>query len=245
MRYVRMPIEVESPEEYGYGNIRYNLSESSIVDQSLGGLGLSVPDLTLLYGEHRGSERLRALVVAETPRLSADDVLITRVRGGDLEAYGELFARHQESANRLARSLTRGADADDLVSDAFAKVLGALQNGSGPDLAFRAYLLTTVRRLHVDRIRAQAKATPTDDVAALDQGVPFSDTAVADFENSAAARAYGSLPERWQMVLWHLEVEGQKPAASEWCFRSRACWRGGPSSKTSAWRFRRSEPIST
>jgi hypothetical protein len=30
MRYVRMPIEIESPEEYGYGNIRFNLSESSI-----------------------------------------------------------------------------------------------------------------------------------------------------------------------------------------------------------------------
>ncbi len=151
-------------------------------------------------------------LIDHAPGEVADDVLITRVRGGDLDAYGELFGRHRDAALRLARSLTRGADADDLVSDAFAKVLNALQKGSGPDLAFRAYLLTTVRRLHVDRIRAQAKATPTDDVAALDQGVPFSDTAVADFENSAAARAYGSLPERWQMVLWHLEVEGQKPA---------------------------------
>jgi aspartate/methionine/tyrosine aminotransferase len=85
MRYVRMPIEVESPEEYGYGNIRFNLSESSIVDQSVGSLGLVVPDLTLLYGEHRGSERLRSLIVAGTAGLSAGDVLIT---GG---AAGALF----------------------------------------------------------------------------------------------------------------------------------------------------------
>jgi aspartate/methionine/tyrosine aminotransferase len=85
MRYVRMPIEVESPEEYGYGNIRYNLSESSITDQSLGGLGLTIPDLTLLYGEHRGSERLRSLVVADDRGVTADDVLIT---GG---AAGALF----------------------------------------------------------------------------------------------------------------------------------------------------------
>jgi len=146
------------------------------------------------------------------PRDVADDVLITRVRGGDLDAYGELFARHRDSALRLAQSLCRGAEADDLVSDAFAKILNALQSGSGPDVAFRAYLLTTIRRVHIDRIRAQQRTTPTDDVAALDQGVPFSDTAVADFESSAAARAFGSLPERWQMVLWHLEVEGQKPA---------------------------------
>ncbi len=85
MQYRRMPIEVESPEELGYGNIRYNLSESSIADQSLGGLGLVVPDLTLLYGEHRGSEALRSLIVAGASGLTADDVLTT---GG---AAGALF----------------------------------------------------------------------------------------------------------------------------------------------------------
>ncbi|MDB5708402.1 MAG: aspartate aminotransferase [Sphingomonas bacterium] len=85
MRYVRMPIEVESPEEYGYGNIRNNLSESSIVDQSIGSLGLTVPDLTLLYGEHRGSERLRGLIIEDEPGLRIEDVLIT---GG---AAGALF----------------------------------------------------------------------------------------------------------------------------------------------------------
>src|ERR1043165_4501962 len=76
MRYVRMPIEVEAPEEYGYGRIRYNLSESSITDQSLTSLGLTVPDLTLLYNEHRGSEALRSLVVAGNSNLSSADVLI-------------------------------------------------------------------------------------------------------------------------------------------------------------------------
>jgi aspartate/methionine/tyrosine aminotransferase len=85
MQYTRMPIEVESPEELGYGNIRYNLSESSVADQSIGGLGLVVPDLMLLYGEHRGGRALRALIVAGATGLDADDVLIT---GG---AAGALF----------------------------------------------------------------------------------------------------------------------------------------------------------
>ncbi len=49
MRYARLPIEVESPEEFGYGNIRNNLAESSISDRKLSDLGLSIPDLTLLY----------------------------------------------------------------------------------------------------------------------------------------------------------------------------------------------------
>jgi hypothetical protein len=42
--------------------------------------------------------------------------------------------------------------------------------------------------------------------------VPFTDTAVQGFEDEAAARAFHSLPERWQLVLWHVEVEGQRPA---------------------------------
>ena len=47
MRYARMPIEIESPEEFGYGRIRYNLSASSVADRSIAGLGLTIPDRTL------------------------------------------------------------------------------------------------------------------------------------------------------------------------------------------------------
>ena len=141
-----------------------------------------------------------------------DAELISAVRGGDIDSYGELFARHVDSARRLARQLAGPADADDLVSDAFTKVLTVLQRGGGPDLAFRAYLLTAVRRLHVDKIRAGSRLRPVDDLTPFDPGLPFHDTAVAGFENAAAARAFASLPERWQMVLWHTEVEQQKPA---------------------------------
>ena len=143
---------------------------------------------------------------------AADAELISAVRGGDADAYGELFDRHVAAARRLARQLVPPADAEDLVSEAFAKVLSLLQRGLGPDLAFRAYLLTAIRRLHVDRIRANARVQPTDDLEPFDPGVPFRDTAVEGFENAAAAKAFASLPERWQAVLWHTEVEGQKPA---------------------------------
>ena len=131
----------------------------------------------------------------------SDAELISRVRGGDVAAYGDLFSRHVVAANRLSRQLVRGPDADDLVSEAFAKVLSVLQGGGGPDVAFRAYLLTAVRRLHVDRIRAGSRLQSSDDMEMFDAGVPFQDTAVAAFESGAAARAFASLPERWQLVL--------------------------------------------
>ncbi|HEY1708608.1 MAG TPA: pyridoxal phosphate-dependent aminotransferase [Rhizomicrobium sp.] len=84
MRYARMPIEVEAPEEYGYDLIRNNLSESSVTDQTLAGLGLSLPELTLLYGEHRGNAELRALIAADGAGLAADDVLLTTGAAGAL-----------------------------------------------------------------------------------------------------------------------------------------------------------------
>ncbi|KAL2834137.1 aminotransferase class I and II [Aspergillus pseudoustus] len=86
MRYTRMPIEVESPEEGGGGsqNIRSNLVESSIADRSLSQLNLSIPDLKLQYTGHRGSERLRLLVVSEEPSLNSENVLITTGTAGAL-----------------------------------------------------------------------------------------------------------------------------------------------------------------
>ena len=38
-----------------------------------------------------------------------------------------------------------------------------------------------------------------------------------EFEDKAAARAFHSLPERWQLVLWHVEVEGQRRPRSRRC----------------------------
>ncbi|MGH3465230.1 MAG: sigma-70 family RNA polymerase sigma factor [Kribbellaceae bacterium] len=144
----------------------------------------------------------------------SDAELIARVRGGDLEAYGELFERHHRAAERMARQLVPAADVDDLAGDAFAKVLEALRSGGGPDVSFRAYLLTTVRRVHVDRIRAAKRVTSTDDIASYErEPETFDDPTLTGFESGAAAQAFAALPERWQAVLWHTEVEGEKPAA--------------------------------
>ncbi|WP_246696226.1 pyridoxal phosphate-dependent aminotransferase [Mesorhizobium sp. SARCC-RB16n] len=84
MNYNRMVIEKEAPEEYGYDRIRYNLSESSIADQKLSDIGLSLPDLTLFYGEHRGDKALRDLIAAQDAGISPDDVLVTAGAAGAL-----------------------------------------------------------------------------------------------------------------------------------------------------------------
>lgn len=84
MKYDRMPIEIESPEEYGYGNIKNNLSESSCIDQTLDSLNLKIPNLKLIYNEHRGGERLRELIADGGESLDKNDVLITSGAAGAL-----------------------------------------------------------------------------------------------------------------------------------------------------------------
>lgn len=137
------------------------------------------------------------------------------VRGGTTQAYGQLYARHVHAAHNLARQLAKSSmEADDLVSDAFAKVLATLCAGGGPDTAFRAYLLTALRHSAYDKTRRDRKLELADDMEAIPGGVtsvPFHDTAVAQLDRSLAVRAFASLPERWQTVLWHTEIEGQSP----------------------------------
>ncbi|GAA4905396.1 RNA polymerase sigma factor (sigma-70 family) [Stackebrandtia albiflava] len=149
----------------------------------------------------------------ESPHPRGDAELIAATRDGDTAAYGELYERHVAAARRLGRILARdAAAADDLVSETFAKVLSALRNGNGPDLAFRAYLLTTLRHTFYDRARRDRRVEFTDDMSKHDPGVAFVDTAVAGQERRFAARAFQRLPERWQVVLWHTEVEGESAA---------------------------------
>jgi aspartate/methionine/tyrosine aminotransferase len=96
MRYSRMPIEVESPEELGYDTIRYNLSESSIADLAIGDLNVELPSLTLLYGAHRGSEQLRSLIVGRQSVVGAQDVLITSGAAGALFIVATALLRPED-----------------------------------------------------------------------------------------------------------------------------------------------------
>jgi aspartate/methionine/tyrosine aminotransferase len=76
MQYRRMPIEIESPEGYGYENIDCNLSESSFTDKRLSELGISLDDVLLFYGDHRGKPALRELIALDF-KGDSGDVLIT------------------------------------------------------------------------------------------------------------------------------------------------------------------------
>ena len=134
------------------------------------------------------------------------------------KSYEELYVEHAPAARLVALSLVPADVADDIVADAFVRVLAAIRAGGGPDHAFRAYLLTAVRNLAYDWLSARRRVTVLGDLdeEAGDLAAGFSGGAESQAEARAEARlilrAFSRLPERWRTVLWHLEVEGKAPA---------------------------------
>ena len=143
-----------------------------------------------------------------------DGQLIDLVRNGDISAFDGLYERHVSVASKVARrNVDNQSDAEDVVAEAFQAVLQSLLAGKGPDTFFRAYLLSTVARLSHHRNRKAGKVLPSGDESVLDQALSDSDPAIGAFESHTIAKAFRALPERWQAVLWYLDVERMKPAA--------------------------------
>ncbi|MFD4228636.1 sigma-70 family RNA polymerase sigma factor [Streptomyces sp. NPDC058545] len=157
----------------------------------------------------------------------SDAQLILQMRDGDDLAYEELFRRHSGSVRRYARSCCRDAHtADDLTAEVFARTLQAVRGGKGPEEAVRAYLMTAVRHIAAAWTKTAKREQLVDDFAVFAaQAAGFSEVSDADTldlgadvlamheaEQSMAMKAFRSLPERWQAVLWHTTVEEESPS---------------------------------
>ena len=141
-----------------------------------------------------------------------DEELIALVREGGVaatSAYAELWKRHLPAALAAARRITTTFDAGDIASEAFTRLLSSLQSGRGPELSFRAYLVTTMRNIAANWARQEARLAVLD----LDDMDALPENAGLDkLDRLAGFEAFRSLPERWRKVLWYSEVEDLSPA---------------------------------
>ncbi|MFF4104440.1 sigma-70 family RNA polymerase sigma factor [Streptomyces sp. NPDC001903] len=133
------------------------------------------------------------------------------------DVMGEVFSRHHDAVLAYARTCCRDlATARDLAAEAFARTYRAVAWGAGPEYVWRPYLLTCVRRVATEWARRGARTQLTDDfdtwAAGLSDDQDVEGAALLAEEGSLVLRAYRSLPERWQAVLWHAVVE-HEPAA--------------------------------
>jgi RNA polymerase sigma factor (sigma-70 family) len=142
------------------------------------------------------------------PTISDAD-LIESARSGDTSAFAELWRRHFRPAARVARQFTT-IDADDLVSEAYARIFQRVLAGGGPTGAFRPYLYTTIRNI-ASTWGAASRDVQVDMIEEFeDERIP-ADPAAYALDRTLTASAFRGLPERWQTVLWYTEVEGMDP----------------------------------
>ena len=89
-------------------------------------------------------------------REQTDLELVGLAQGGDADAYGRLFERHQSKIYNFAYSiLGQAEDARDVTQDAFVRVFEALPGKQ--DLDFSPYLYRTARNLSYDVARARGR----------------------------------------------------------------------------------------
>ncbi|MCP9973975.1 sigma-70 family RNA polymerase sigma factor [Streptomyces somaliensis] len=154
----------------------------------------------------------------------SDAELLRRLRGDDDAAYRELFRRHSEAVRRYARTYCRDRHAaDDLTAEAFTRTLQAVRRGGGPEEAVRAHLLAAVRQAADAWARTARRERLVGDFVVFAVEAAWASAgggaaesvadvlAVREAGRAPSVRAFRSLPERWQAVLWHTVVEGEPP----------------------------------
>lgn len=139
-----------------------------------------------------------------TTTAATDGTLVSQVALGDTTAFDAVVARHHGAVAVLARLIAPQGRRKALVAETFEIAHTALRQRLGPSESLRPFLLMTARRLAEDP--PNAPAGPDQPLTA----VPFRDARPGEM-HPAVATEFSRLPEAWQLLVWHLEVEGDSP----------------------------------
>lgn len=144
----------------------------------------------------------------------SDAVLIKAVRGGDLDAYGVLYQRHLSTTQRAASGwAATHTEREDVIAEAFTRVLRALRVGHGPDERFGPYLVATIRNAVISWRRHDSAVSLVADVPEPPRSRTATETDPTGerVHTAVAVDAFATLPERWRVVLWHTEIADTAP----------------------------------
>jgi RNA polymerase sigma-70 factor, ECF subfamily len=141
--------------------------------------------------------------------------ILARVRGGESAAYGELVVLHAQVAKRTAVFLGAGADADDVVQEAFVKAyraLGSFRSGS----AFRPWFLRIVANETRNVVRSRGRRSRREELAApLDVVLDPAEQAVSLERRTELLAAVRALPDPMRLVVtcrYLLDLDEQETA---------------------------------
>ncbi|MFC4222700.1 sigma-70 family RNA polymerase sigma factor [Lysinibacter cavernae] len=143
------------------------------------------------------------------PSGETDAQLLEDYRAGDESAMTALYSRYYAMAiSHTYRFVGTKAEAEDIVSEAFAKVMQAIRNGKGPTASLWWYLVTAMKSVALTPRRGPEAAMAVDsEMLELLSGDEQSGPESRD-EHPALMTAFRALPQRWQEVMWYRDVEG-------------------------------------
>ena len=161
---------------------------------------------------------MRSFILSEIelPELDADDqVLITRSRQGDLDAFNQLVVRYQDLVfSVILRMVRNHASAEDITQDAF---ISAFRNiGRMRGVNFRAWMLRIARNATYDEIR-RSNRRPEDSID--EQIITLGETLASDEESPedramrrdlgmSIDRGLGELQPDQRMAVVLVDLEG-------------------------------------
>lgn len=136
-----------------------------------------------------------------------DQELLRLYRAGDPAAYGALFARYRGVAYSYAHKYTNTQDqADDLVHEAFTRILEAIGRGKGPTVSMGHYLVSTIRNIATTNGTKERHELASDpqEIAEMYEREQF---AQPGSTATWLTDAFNALSDRSQQVLWYRAVE--------------------------------------
>jgi RNA polymerase sigma-70 factor, ECF subfamily len=150
-----------------------------------------------------------AAVLAEAAEDFDEHQIIQRAQAGDPEAFDWLVRRYLPRARQLARRLMQNPDdADDLVQDAFLRVLERIATFD-VSRAFEPWFTRLLVNLGLDQRRKQSVRRTESQDPAWFPGGPRPDREAERAElRSSLSRALEQLPDRQRLIVTLFEIDG-------------------------------------
>ncbi|MBY8881227.1 sigma-70 family RNA polymerase sigma factor [Streptomyces sp. PLK6-54] len=144
---------------------------------------------------------------------------VSRARGGDEAAFGDVYRTVQPMLLRYVRGIV-GDDADDVASEAWHDIVRDLSGFRGDGDAFRAWAATIARHRAMDHLRRAGKRPRTTALDAVPtEPAPAPDSARVALENLSTADALALVaalpPDQAGAVLLRVVIGLSGPAAAE------------------------------
>ena len=131
-------------------------------------------------------------------------LLISRARGGDREAFGELVEQYRDNVYRLAYRMCGNAyDADEAAQEAFVAAWRALPNFRG-DAKFSTWLYRLTTNAAIDVMRREKRHQSAGDgemIEVADDADSPQETVERTEQQEAVQEALATLSEEYREVL--------------------------------------------